>query len=67
MLDPNKIALAAQIKQLRQEMEPLMLMIPTIAETNFKYYKSLLAEGFTEPQALALVKSHGMHFRGNGG
>ena len=59
MLDPTKILLEAQMQNLREELKPLFLTLPIIAEVNFKYYRGLVEQGFTEAQALELTKVHG--------
>jgi hypothetical protein len=54
------IELARSIDLIKQQM-PLHIQAQTVkAELYYTYFQSLIKEGFTETQALAIIKSRGL-------
>lgn len=54
------IQLAQTIEQLKQQMPLIISSQAMKAEMYFTYYKQLVKEGFSEEQALEIIKARGL-------
>lgn len=54
---PSGIEIARELEQIKNQMPLRIQAVAMEAELNYKYYESLIKNGFTEKQALEIVKA----------
>lgn len=59
-MSKNTIAFAEQIEEIKHQL-PIHIQAQMVkAELYFKYFQELIKQGFTETQALEIIKSRGL-------